>query len=58
MKEKMLSSLPEEKYDGILEFIEEHGLTGEEVAILFIDWHGTQLINEDFVTELEESYGL
>lgn len=58
MKEKMLSSLPEEKYDGLLEFIEMYNLTGEKVASLFIDWCGTQVINEDFVTMLEENYGL
>ena len=58
MKEKMLSSLPREKYDGLLEFIEMYNLTGEEVANLFMEWHGTQLINEGFVTMLEENFGL
>ena len=59
MKEKMLSSFPEKKYDGFLEFVEEHDLTGEEVARLFINWHGTKLIDEDFVNEIEnEGYAL
>ena len=53
MKDKMLSSFPNEKYDGFLEFVEAYNLSGEEVARLFINWHGTQLINEDFVNEIE-----
>ena len=59
MKEKMLSSFPNEKYDGLLEFVEENDLSGEEVARLFINWHGTNLIDERFVDELEnEGYYL
>ena len=59
MKEKMLSSFPNEKYDGFLEFVEENDLSGEEVARLFINWHGTNLIDERFVDELEnEGYYL
>ena len=54
MKEKMLSSFPNEKYDGFLEFVEEHNLTGEEVARLFINWHGTDLITKEFVKEIED----
>lgn len=59
MKEKMLSSFPDKKYDGFLEFVEENNLSGEEVARLFINWHGTKLIDEEFVDELEkEGYHL
>lgn len=58
-KEKMLSRFPDVKYDGFLEFVDECGLTGEEVARLFINWHGTKLIDDRFVNEIEnEGYYL
>jgi hypothetical protein len=31
-------------------------LTGEQVAQAFIDWHGTQLLTEDFMDNVREEY--
>lgn len=31
-------------------------LTGEQVADAFIDWHGTQLLTEDFMQNVCEEY--
>ena len=38
-------------------FLEEYNLTGEEVANLFTDYHGTQLLSDDFMENLvDEGY--
>ena len=51
---KLLSSYPEVKRDGFLELIEENDISAEDVALIFLNWHGTQLITKEFVKEIED----
>jgi len=34
--------------------IEINNMSGEEVANLFLNWHGTQLLTEDFLEFIED----
>lgn len=45
-------------YKKFEQLIEEYGLSAEEVLKLLTDWHGTQILSDDFMENLRECEGI
>lgn len=43
-----------DKTKKLYEIIETNNMTGDEVASLFLNWHGEQLITDDFIEFIED----
>jgi len=46
--------MPEDKINRFLRVMEMNNMTGEEVARLFLDWHGAQLLTDEFFENIED----
>lgn len=36
-------------YDMVSDYIEEHSLSGIEVLNALVDWHGTEILSDEFI---------
>lgn len=46
-----------DNYNTFIEIINTYGLTGEDVLRLVTDWHGLQLLTDEFMDNLKEVEG-
>lgn len=46
-----------DNYNTFVEIIKTYALTGEEVLQLITDWHGLQLLTDEFMDNLKEVEG-
>ena len=46
-----------DNYNTFVEIIETYSLTGEDVLRLVTDWHGLQLLTDEFMDNLKEVEG-
>lgn len=44
-------------YNTIMEIITETGMTAEDVLNALTDWHGLQILDEEFTENFIEEYG-
>lgn len=59
IKDLMMDSNPSTKEEGLVKFVKDYALSGEQVVYLFLDYLGSSVINEEFVDFLEaEEYEL
>ena len=47
----------ENNYDKMVEIIEKYNLSGEDVLQLFTDYHGLQLMSDDFIKNTMDCEG-
>ena len=43
-----------ERWDKMIEIIENNNMSAEDVLRLLTDWHGMQIITDEFIEELQE----
>lgn len=46
-----------ENYNNFVKIIEDYGLTGEDVLNLLTNWHGTDIVSDEFLDNLESCEG-
>lgn len=51
----MLASIT--NYEKMEQIINKYNLSGEDVLQILTDWHGTDLVNDDFMENLENCKG-
>lgn len=44
-------------YDKLVNYMEEHSVTAEELLQALIDWHGTSVIDDEFMDNLRDCEG-
>lgn len=49
-----------DNWDKMIEIIRTYGISAEDLLGLITDWHGTQILSDDFMDNLQdcEGYGL
>lgn len=46
-----------DNYNDFCDIIERYELSGEQVLDIITDWHGTQIISDDFMENLKDCEG-